>query len=98
MATTLQQATLSDGLEALIEKIEPTTRTGLVWTRADVAVLLTGLRLMRDEARHLETIVDRARWNDKARREALEGGIADGIVTVLPIVRRPSLSPEGGAA
>lgn len=97
MATTLQQVTLSDGLEALIERIEPTTMTGLVMTRADVAVLLNALRAMQDEARHLETIVDRVQWNEKARREAVAGGIADGVVMVLP-VRRPTLSPEGGAA
>lgn len=100
MATTMQ-ATLSDGLAVLIEKIEPTSRTGLVMTRRDVAVLLNGLCAMRDEARHLETIVDRVQWNEKARREALAGGIADGVVMLLPVVpRATSAHPggEGGAA
>lgn len=102
MAATMTQATLSEGLAALIKSIEPTAKTGLVVVRRDVPELLAGLRAMHDEARHLETIVDRVQWNEKARREALEGGIADGVVTLLPVVPRATAvtrpGGEGGAA
>lgn len=105
MAQTLP--TLSDGLVALIEAIEPTRKTGLVMTRANVVVLLDGLQAMRDEARHLEIIADRAQWNEKAKRDALqerravlETAIAEGVVEMLPVAPRRTaiLSPEGGAA
>ncbi|QXN68015.1 hypothetical protein [Microcystis phage Mwe-Yong1] len=99
---------LSDGLEALIRNIEPTRRTGLVINRTDVVTLLQGLEAMRDEARHLETIVDRVQWNNRAardnqraRRAALETSIADGSVVLLPVVARPTAivrDEEGGAA
>jgi hypothetical protein len=103
MATTITEASLSDGLAALIKFIEPTRKTGLVVTRADVGTLLDGLHAMHDEARHLETIVDRVQWNEKARREAVEGGIADGTITIFPVAPRATAivrpgGGEGGAA
>ncbi len=106
----VSQVTLSDGLKALIQRIEPTRKTGLVVLRSEVAVLLDGLHAMLDEARHLEAIADAAQWNAKARRDAiraesraLEAAIAEGgNVTKFPVApritafRRPD--GEGGAA
>lgn len=106
----VQQATLSEGLAALIRSIEPTRKTGLVITRPGVATLLEGLKDMLDEARHLETIADRAQWNAKARRDAiraesmmLEEAIArGGNITKFPVAPRitafRSNGDEGGAA
>lgn len=102
----LNQASLSDGLAALIRQIEPTRKTGLVVIRRDVGPLLDGLQAMLEEARHLETIADRAQWNEKARRDALrmrraalETAIADGVVELFPVAPRPTATaPEGGAA
>lgn len=107
----VSQVTLSDGLEALIQRIEPTRKSGLVVIRSEVAVLLDGLYSMLDEARHLQAIADAAQWNPKARRDAiraesllLEEAIAEagGKVTKFPAAprmtafRRPD--GEGGAA
>lgn len=106
----LQQSSLSEGLAALIQSIEPTRKTGLVITRPGVVTLLEGLKDMLDEARHLETIADRAQWNAKARRDAiraesiaLEEAIASGgNIAKFPVAprvtafRRPD--GEGGAA
>lgn len=107
----VSQVTLSDGLVALIQRIEPTRKTGLVVLRSEVAVLLDGLYAMLDEARHLEAIADSAQWKAKARRDAIrteslaleEAIAADGSnVTKFPVAprvnafRRPG--DEGGAA
>lgn len=106
----VSQVTLSDGLQALIQRIEPTRRTGLVVIRSEVAVLLEGLYAMLDEARHLEAIADAAAWNAKARRDAiraesirLEAAIAEGgNVTKFPVAPRLTAfhrpGDEGGAA
>lgn len=104
----VNQATLSDGLAALIQRIEPTRKTGLVVIRSEVAILLDGLYAMLDEARLLETIADRAAWNERARRDAqrirragIEAGLADGKVELLPVVARATAARpdgEGGAA
>jgi 3-methyladenine DNA glycosylase Mpg len=102
MAQAVPQATLSDGLAALIRAIEPTTKTGLMMTRRDVAAFLDGLRSMLDEARHLETIADRAQWNAKALRDcraALEAAVADGTIEMPPPAAGPTAGlQEGGAA
>lgn len=108
MAHLQPDVTLSDGLAAIIRTIEPTRSTGLVMTRRNVAVFLDGLNALLDEARHLETIADRAKWNEKAKRDALiarraglEAAIADGTVEILPVVARPTAvhqGEEGGAA
>lgn len=101
----LQQATLSEGLAALIQSIEPTRNTGLVITRPGVVTLLDGLKDMLDEARHLETIADRAQWNAKAHRDAVRAeretlaeAIASGVVIQLPVVERPVVYRDGGDA
>lgn len=102
----LEQASLSDGLAALIRQIEPTRKTGLVVIRRDVGPLLDGLQAMLDQARHLETIADREQWNRKAlrdaqlaRRASLEDAIAEGVVELFPVAPRASaMPPEGGAA
>ena len=80
----VSQVTLADGIEALIHRIEPTRKSGLVIIRSEVPVLLDGLYAMLDEARHLQAIADAAQWNAKARRDAiraeslaLEEAIAD---------------------
>lgn len=98
--TNVQTATLSDGLEALIRAFERTRDTGMIMRRAEVATFLDGLASMRDQARHLENIADRAQWNLKARREQLEAGLANGKVTVLPVAPRSTAftGGEGGAA
>ncbi len=106
MVTPVQTPTLSDGLAAMIRAIEPTRKTGLVMTRPNVAIFLDGLQLLLDQARHLETIADRAEWNEKAQREAvrqrragLAAAVADGSVKLLPVVPRPAaVHGEGGAA
>lgn len=106
----ISEVTLADGLVALIQRIEPTRKTGLVVIRSEVSVLLDGLYAMLDEARHLQGIADAAQWNAKARRDAiraeslaLEEAIAgSGNVTKFPVAprltafRRPD--GEGGAA
>jgi len=102
----LQQATLSEGLAALIKSIEPTRDTGLVMTRRGVVTLLDGLKDMLDEARHLETIADRAQWNAKAHRDNLRAerettlaeAIASGTVIQLPVIERPTAYRDGGDA
>jgi hypothetical protein len=108
MANAQNHATLSDGLAAMIRTIEPTRKTGLVMTRPNVAILLEGLQALLDEARHLETIADKAQWNERARRDAqrarregLEEAISEGTVAVFPVVPRPTAvrqGDEGGAA
>lgn len=100
MANTQNLATLSDGLAAMIRAIEPTRNTGLVMQRRDVATFLDGMQAMLDAARHLETIADRAQWNDKARRARLAAAVADGSVSILPVAARPTAihQGEGGAA
>ena len=98
---------LSDGLEAMIRAFEPTRVTGMVMTRKNVAILIDGLQVMLDEARHLETIADRAQWNERAkrdamraRREELAAAVENGDVTLFPVAPRPSAMhrDEGGAA
>lgn len=98
--TDLQTATLSDGLEALIRAFERTRDTGMIMRRVEVATFIDGLKSMRDQARHLETIADRAQWNLKARREQLEAGLANGKVTVFPVAPRATAftGDDGGAA
>jgi len=96
MAQIAQLPKLSDGLAAMIRSIEPTRKTGLVMTRPNVAIFLEGLQALLDEARHLETIADRAQWNDQARRERLANAVADGSVTVLPVAARPTAIRQGG--
>lgn len=100
MANAASYPTLSDGLAAIIRSIEPTRSTGLVMTRRNVVTFLDGLQALLEEARHLETIADRAQWNEKARRDRLAGAVADGSVTLLPVVPRPTAAHhgEGGAA
>lgn len=108
MANAQSYPTLSDGLAAIIRTVEPTRNTGLVMTRRNVATLLDGLQAMLEEARHLETIADRAQWNEQARRDAqrarragLEEALADGKVELLPVVPRATAArqgDEGGAA
>lgn len=105
----ISQVTLVDGLAALIQRIEPTRKTGLVIIRADVPVLLDGLYAMLDEARHLQSIAEAAQWNAKARRDAirakslvLEEAMATGNVTKFPVIPRMTAfsrpDGEGGAA
>jgi len=101
MANVNSYPTLSDGLAALIRALEPCRKTGMVMVRKDVNTFVDGLVAMYDEARHLETIADRAQWNLAARREALEAGLAAGTVTILPVVPRAAAhrgGPKGGAA
>ena len=99
--------TLSDGLEAMIRAFEPTRTTGMIMTRKNVAILIDGLRVMLDEARHLETIADRAQWNERAkndamraRRDELAAAVENGHVTLLPVAPRARSvhRDEGGAA
>lgn len=102
------QLDLSDGLAAIIRAIEPTTSTGLVMTRRNVAVLLDGLRTLEERARELEAIADRAAWNDAARREAEQArrqqvaqAVEAGAVALLPVAPRATAiqrAPDGGAA
>lgn len=101
MAKASSYPTLSDGLAALIRDFEPCRNTGMVMVKKDVATFLDGLQSMYDEARHIETIADRAQWNAKARRDQLERAIADGSVSILPVVARATArngGQEGGAA
>lgn len=103
----LRSVTLTDGLDALVRTFEATRDTGMVMTRKDVAVMIDGLHAMRDEAKHLETIADRAQWNERAKRDAqrarrdeLAAAISDGKVALFPVAARPSAvrRDEGGAA
>ena len=103
----LRSVTLTDGLDALVRAFEATRDTGMVMTRKDVAVMIDGLHAMRDEAKHLETIADRAQWNERAKRDAqrarrdeLAAAISDGKVALFPVAARPSAvrRDEGGAA
>jgi hypothetical protein len=108
MATVDTYPTLSDGLTAIIRSIEPTRTTGLVMTRRNVATFLDGLQALLEEARRLEAIDDRVRWNERARsdrqhsrRKELEAGIAAGTVQLLPVVPRAEAvrqGDDGGAA
>lgn len=103
MAQTNSYPTLSDGLSALMRAFEPCRKTGVVMVKKDVGTFLDGLQAMYDEARHLETIAERAQWNAKAKREQLEAAVADGSVSILPVVARPTArngggGQEGGAA
>lgn len=108
MATVSSHPTVSDGLQAIIRRVEPARRTGLVMVRRDVEAFLEGLQALHDAAKCLENISERAIWNDQARREqgkvdrkALEAGIADGTVAVFPVAARPvpqRRSPEEGGA
>lgn len=101
MAQANSYPTVSDGIAAIIAAFEPTRKTGMVMTRKNVEIFLEGLQALHDQARHVETIADRAQWNKAARREALEAGIADGSVSVFPVVARPipaRPAPKGGAA
>lgn len=108
MANVNSYPTVSDGLAAIIRALEPNKKTGIVMVKRDVVTFLEGLQALHDAARIVETIADRAQWNEAARRsgarvdrKTLEAGIADGSVTVFPIVPRPrptAFKPEGGAA
>lgn len=96
MAKAHSYPTLSDGLAALIRAFEPCRQTGMVMVKKDVGTFLDGLQSMLDEARHLETMADRAQWNAKAKREQLEAAIADGSVLIMPIVPRATAKNDGG--
>lgn len=101
MASTMKVASVSDGIAALIRAFEPCRQTGIVMVKKDVAAFIDGLQAMYDEARHIEIIADRAQWNAKAKREVLEAALADGSVTILPVVPRATArngGQEGGAA
>ena len=108
MANVNSYPTVSDGLAAIIRAFEKSRGTGLVMVKKDLAVFLEGLQALHDAARITETIADRAQWNENARREGqteqrakLEAALAEGKVTLLPVVARRSAhadSQEGGAA
>lgn len=103
----LRTPKLSDGLEAMIRAFEPTRTTGMVMTRKNVSILIDGLHVLLDEARHLETIADKAQWNERARTDAmrarraeLAAAVENGDVTLLPVAPRARAvhREEGGAA
>ena len=103
----LRNLSLVDGLDAMIRAFDATRDTGMTMTRKNVAVMIDGLRSMRDEAKHLETIADRAQWNERAKRDAqracrdeLAAAISDGKVALFPVIARPTAGrrDEGGAA
>jgi hypothetical protein len=108
MAKVEQYPQVSDGLAAIIRAFTPSMRTGLVMTRPSLAVFLEGLQALHDAAVLLENEADRNRWNRSAQREAaaqkrevLEAGIAEGKVSILPVVARHTAQTggqEGGAA
>jgi hypothetical protein len=109
MANVNSYPTVSDGLAAIIRALEPNRKTGIVMVKADVAVFLEGLQALHDAARIIETMADKAQWNEAARRSGaridratLEAVVADGSVAILPVVPRATagsrVAPEGGAA
>jgi hypothetical protein len=102
MANVNNFPTVSDGLAAIIRALEPNRKTGIVMVKRDVATFLEGLQALHDAARIVETIADRAQWNEAARRdgvgvqrEVLEAAIADGSVSLFPVVPRPMASRQG---
>lgn len=110
MAHVSSYPNVSDGIAAIRRAIEPTRKTGLVMVKRDVATFLEGLLALEEAARHIETIADRVQWNEAARRdnakvgrEVLEAAIADGTVSIFPVIARPTAGrgragDEGGAA
>lgn len=108
MAKVEQYPQVSDGLAAIIRTFGENGRHGIVMTKKNVAVFLEGLRALHEAAVLLENEVDRSRWNAAAkadsaanRREVLEAGIAEGKVSILPVVARRTAQTgghEGGAA
>lgn len=97
---------VSDGIAAIIRAFEKQRHTGLVMTRKDLAVFLEGLGSLHEAALQVETLADQANWNQNARRERaaarreeIEAALADGKVTLLPVIARPvPRTEEGGAA
>lgn len=97
---------VSDGIAAIIRAFEKQRHTGLIMTRKDLAVFLEGLGSLHEAALQVETLADQAQWNhnarrerDAARREEIEAALADGKVTLLPVIaRRTAQAEEGGAA
>lgn len=105
MANVNSYPTVSDGLAAIIRAFEKNRTTGLVMTRRDLATFLEGLQALQEAALLVETIADRVQWNEnarrdnaRARRDVLEAGIAEGTVTVFPVVARRTAQGEGGDA
>lgn len=104
----VERPNVSDAIEGLIQVAEASRDTGMVMTRKSVATYISALKVIRDEAKHLENLVDQADWNRRAagdakrnRRSELEAAIADGKVSILPVVPRATAvrrEPEGGAA
>ncbi len=104
----VERPNVSDAIEGLIQVAEASGDTGMVMTRKNVATYIAGLKVIRDEAKHLENLVDKTEWNRRAagdakrnRRAELEATIADGKVSILPVVPRGTAvrrEPEGGAA
>jgi len=104
----VERPNVSDAIEGLIQVAEASRHTGLIMTQRNVATYISALTVIRDEAKHLENLVDKMEWNRRAsgdakrnRRAELEAAIADGKVSILPVVPRATAvrrGPEGGAA
>lgn len=96
----------SEALSGMIQAMEPARATGLVMSRRSVEDLIEGLIALRDAMRHFEIIAERAQERNRpflgtgrVDRETLERAIADGSVTLFPVVSRPvPTAPNGGAA